>query len=145
MAILKKKGKKVNVNDRVKQAVTTAAVGAGVQIVDALLKDKAEDVVSYVELGVGVALPILVPGTERVGDAVAAVAAYKTAQRIDIAKQFGIGEKDKTDTPAKKPEAPKTNGVFEGYDAIGNPVPFFEDKKKAEKKEKKTNDTILVS
>jgi hypothetical protein len=91
MAILKnKKGKKVNVNDRVKQGITTIAVGAGMQVVDKLLGETAGEMATYAQLGIGIALPILVPGTERVGDAVAAVASYKTAQQFDLAGKLGI-------------------------------------------------------
>lgn len=91
MAILKqKKGKKVNVNDRIKQGITTVAVGAGMQVVDKLLGETAGEMATYAELGIGIALPILVPGTERVGDAVAAVASYKTAQQLDLAGKLGI-------------------------------------------------------
>jgi len=78
------------VNDRVKQGITTIAVGAGMQVVDKLLGETAGEMATYAQLGIGIALPILVPGTERVGDAVAAVASYKTAQQFDLAGKLGI-------------------------------------------------------
>lgn len=91
------KGKKANMNDRVKQSVTTVAVAAAVQVVDSLVKNElASDTLNYAELGVGIALPILMPGTERIADAVAAVAAYKVAVDLDLASKVGLGEKATT-------------------------------------------------
>ena len=134
MAILKRKGKKANVGDRLKSGVTTVAVGAGMHVVDALVGN--EDIVSYGGLAVGIALPILLPGTERVGDAVAAVGAYKVATNLKLGETLGLNN-------------PATTGVFEGKDAIGNAQNFFASKKKSERGGNPVNkgttpDTIII-
>lgn len=118
--------KKVNVNDRVKQGITTVAVGAGVQVVDALVgENTAGDIVNYAELGIGIALPVIMPGTERIGDAVAAVAAYKVAKDMNLAGKIGLGSE------------PATTGLGDNA-VIGN---MFREKKNAEMSFTKKKDT----
>ncbi len=129
------KGKKVNVNDRIKQGITTVAVGAGMQVVDAIVGgDTAGDMVNYGTLVVGIGLPILIPGTDRIADGVAAVAAYKLAKDMDLAGKIGLG--------SNAAQA----GVFEGRDTIGNAPSFFKEKKKSEKGTNKTtiDNTLTV-
>ncbi|MDR1652991.1 MAG: hypothetical protein LBS01_04980 [Prevotellaceae bacterium] len=87
-----RRNKKVDVEDRVKQALVTVVTGAGLNLVEGLVGDSlAGDILSYVELGVGIAAPIIVegPGIERAGDALAAVAAYKVGENLGLRTMFG--------------------------------------------------------
>ncbi|MDR2824851.1 MAG: hypothetical protein LBB41_06610 [Prevotellaceae bacterium] len=82
------RNRKVDVEDRIKQAIVTVGTGAALNIVEGLVGNKvANNVLDYIELGVGIAAPMLVngPGIERAGDALAAVAAYKVGQDLGLA------------------------------------------------------------
>ena len=121
MAILrKKKGQKTG--GIIKDNLVNIGVGAGISVVDAMVSN---DAVGYVALGAGVALPIIVGGTEGIGNALAAVGAYKVANQLNIAGALGLGEK------------PATTGVFDSRQAIGRTL--FSEKKKAERKSGKHN------
>ena len=121
MAILrKKKGQKAG--GRIKNSLLNVGIGAGMSVVDAMVTN---DAVGYVALGAGVLLPIAVGGTERAGDALAAVGAYKVATQMNLAGTLGLGSN------------PATAGVFDSRNAIGRTL--FNQKKKAERKSGKHN------
>lgn len=118
MAILKSK-KKVNTKDRVTGAVTSAVVGAGMSVLDGVVGEG--DMLNYGSLAVGIALPMFVPGTEKIGDAVAAIAAYKLSKELDLAGKLGLTD------------APKTTGLGDRF-ALGDVDRMFIDKSNSQKK-----------
>jgi len=123
MGILKK-GKKVNTSDRIKSGITSVAVGVGMSLVDALVGES--DTINYGALVVGIGLPMIIPGTEKIGDDVAAIASYKTSKSMDVAGKLGL-----TATAS-------TTGLGD-RSALGNVNRMFQNKNNAQKKNSPMN------
>lgn len=125
MGILRK-GKKINTSSRIKSGVTSLAVGVGMSLVDALVGES--DMINYGALVAGIGLPMFVPGTEKIGDGVAAIAAYKVGKDMDVAGKLGL--------TAVAP----VNGLSDRL-AMGNVNKMFKNKEFAQKKNSSVNNS----
>jgi len=127
MGILKNR-KKVNVGDRVKQGMYDAGVGVTFAVVEDAIgvptdveKAKSqEDMMSIGALVVGIGLPIVIPGTDKIANPLAAIGAYKMGKSLKVAEKLGLTE-----------TTPATAGLGD-RSALGSTSAMFEQKRRAE-------------
>ena len=127
MGILKNR-KKVNVSDRLKQGMYDTGVGVAFAVVEDAIgiptdveKAKSqEDLMSIGALAVGIGLPILMPGTDKFANPIAAIGAYKVGKSMKVAEKLGLTD-----------EAATTTGLGD-RSALGNTSRMFDTKRRAE-------------
>lgn len=127
MGIIKNR-KKANVSERLKQGMYDAGVGVGFAVLEDAIgvptdveKAKSqEDMMTIGAVVVGIGLPILMPGTERVANPLAAIGAYKAGKNWKVAEKLGLTD-----------DAPATAGLGDRY-AMGSASAMFESKRRAE-------------